>query len=247
MRVAALGEEVGHGEDGEVGGVGVGDFVPVEWGGDAGVGERADGVGAGGGAVFGVLVVVEEDAVAFFLPPLGAGEGGDAALDGACEGKGGAADFGEGPTGMDADVDVHAAGAAGFGPAGEAVLFEDGFDFEGDGADVGPVDAGTGVEVDAELVGVVEVGGADGMRVELDAAEVDDPGEAGGVVDDDLFGGAAGGKGEGDGAEEGWEVRWGALLVEGLGLAVGQAPLTKRLRTMGRSRMPWRAPGATAR
>ena len=145
----------GHGEDGEVGWVGVGDFVPVEWGGDAGVGKRADGVGAGGGAVFGVLVVVEEDAVTFFLPPFGAGEGGSAAFDGACEGEGGAADFGEGPARVDADVDVHAAGAAGLGPAGEAVLFEDGFDFEGYGADVGPFDAGAGVEVDAELVGMV--------------------------------------------------------------------------------------------
>src|SRR6202042_3417315 len=66
--VAALGEELRYGEDGEVGGVGFGDLVPVEWGGDACVGKRADGVGAGGGAVFGVLVVVEEDAVAFFLP-----------------------------------------------------------------------------------------------------------------------------------------------------------------------------------
>ena len=194
MRVADVGEALRHGEDGEVGGVGVGDLVPVEWRGDAGVGERADGVGAGGGAVFGVLVVVEEDAVAFFLPPLGGGERGDAAFDGACEGEGGAADFGEGPAGMDADVDVHAAGAAGLGPADEAVLFEDGFDFEGHGADVGPLDAGAGVEVDAEFVGVVEVGGADGVGVELDAAEVDDEGEAGGVVDDDLFGGAAGGE-----------------------------------------------------
>ena len=92
---------------------------------------------------------------------------------------------------MDADVDVHAAGAAGLGPAAEAVLFEDGFDFEGDGADVGPLDAGAGVEVDAELVGVVEVGGADRVGVKLDAAEVDDPGEAGGFVDYQLFGGAA--------------------------------------------------------
>ena len=247
VRVAAVGEELRHGEDGEVGGVGVGDFVPVERRGDAGVGERADGVGAGGGAVFGVLVVVEEDAVALLLPPLGGGEGGDAAFDGAGEGEGGAADFGEGPAGMDADVDVHAAGAAGFGPAGEAVLFEDGFDFEGDGADVGPLDAGAGVEVDAEFVGVVEVGGADGVGVEFDAAEIDDPGEAGGVVDDDLFGGAAGGEGESDGAEEGGEIGGSALLVEGLGSALRQAPLTKRLRTMGRSRMPCRAPGATAR
>ena len=78
-----VGEACGHGEDGEVGGVAVGDFVPVERRGDAGVGEWAHGVGGGGGAVLGVLVVVEEDAVALLLPPFGGGEGGDAALDGA--------------------------------------------------------------------------------------------------------------------------------------------------------------------
>ncbi len=91
-------------------------------------------------------------------------------------------------------------------------------DFEGYAADVGPGDSGDGVEVDAELVGVVEVAGADGVGVELDAAEVDDPGEAGGVVDDELFGGAAGGEGEGDGAEPGGAIGGGALLVEGFGL-----------------------------
>jgi hypothetical protein len=103
------------------------------------------------------------------------------------------------------------------GQAAEAVLFEERFHFEGDGADVGPLDAGAGVEIDAEFVGVIEVGGADGVRVELDAAEVDDPGEAGGVVDDDLFGGAAGGKGERDGAQPVGEIGGSALLVEGLG------------------------------
>ncbi len=45
-----------------------------------------------------------------------------------------------------------------------------------------------GVEVDAQLVGVVEVVGAHGVRVEVDAAEVDDPGQAGRVVEDDLVG-----------------------------------------------------------
>ena len=54
---------------------------------------------------------------------------------------------------------------------------------------------------------MVEIGGADGVRMELDAAEVDDPGQAGGVVDDELFGGAAGGEGERDGAEPVGQVR----------------------------------------
>ncbi len=221
VRVADGGEAGGHGGDGEVGGVAGGDFAPVEGRGDAGVGERADRVGRAGGAVFGVLVVVEEDAVALLFPPFGGGEVGDAFFDGSGEGERGLADLGEGPSGMDADVDVDAAGAGGFGPSLEADLGEEGLDLEGDAADVVPADAWAGVEIDAEFVGVVEVGGADGVGVELDAAEVDDPGEAGGVVEDDFFGGAAGGKREGDGAEPGW-AGFGvgcAFLVEGF--AVG--------------------------
>ena len=204
--VAEGGEAGGDGEDGEVGGVAGGDFVPMEGRGDAGIGQGANGVGGAGGAVLGVLVVVEEDAVAFFFPPLGTGEGGDAALDGAGEGDGGAADLGEGPAGRKADVDVHAAGAAGFRPTGEADFGEEGADFEGDGEDVGPGDAGAGVKVDAEFVGMVEVGGADGMWVKFEATEVGDPGETGGIVDDDFLGGAAGGEGEGDGAHPGRKV-----------------------------------------
>jgi len=237
--VADFGEALGHGQDGEVGWVGVGYLVPVERCGDACVGKRADGVGAGGGAVFGVLVVVEEDAVTLFLPPFGAGEGGDSPLDGACEGEGGAADFGEGPARVDADVDVHAAGAAGLGPAGEAVLLEDGFDFQGDGADVGPVDAGTGVEVDAKFVWVVEVGGPDRVRVELHAAQVDDPGQAGGVVDDELLGGAAGGEGESDCAEEGGQIGGSALLVEGLGFGAVDETLEDDWAIANALQCPW--------
>ncbi len=92
----------------------------------------------------------------------------------------------------------------------------------------GQFDAGTRVEIDAKLVGVSHillqrVDCADGVGMKFDATEIDDPGKAGGVVDDDLFGGAAGGKGESDGAEEGGQVRGSALLVEGLGLAAGEA------------------------
>src|SRR5215471_4603398 len=62
---------------------------------------------------------------------------------------------------------------------------------------------------------MVEVGGTDGVRMQLDAAEVDDPGEAGRIVDDDLFGGPAGREREHDGAQPGRPFRGRALLVEG--------------------------------
>ncbi len=155
--------------------------------------------------------------MAFFLPPFGAGEGGGAALDGAGECEGGAADFGEAPARVNADVDMHAAGAAGLGPAAEPEFFEEGFYFEGNAPDVGPLDARSRVEVDAEFIGVVEIAGADRVRMQFHAAEIDDPGEAGGVIDDDFFGGAAGGEGEGRRAEPVGMVGGCALLVEGLG------------------------------
>ena len=40
---------------------------------------------------------------------------------------------------------------------------------------------------------MVEIPGPDRVRVKLDAAEIDDPGQARGVVDHDLVGGPAGG------------------------------------------------------
>ena len=53
------------------------------------------------------------------------------------------------------------------------------------------LDAGTGIEIDAQLVGMIEIAGAHRMRMQLDAAQVDDPGEPRRVIDDDLFRGAA--------------------------------------------------------
>ena len=70
---------------------------------------------------------------------------------------------------------------------------------------------------------MVEIGGEDGVRVELHAAEIDDPEKAGGVVYDDFLGGAAGRKAEGDGAEECGRSEGARFLIEGLGLAGGEA------------------------
>ena len=68
--------------------------------------------------------------MALLFPPLGAGQGGDAAFDGAGKGEGGAAHLVEAPARMNADVDVHAAGAAGLGPAAQADLVEQRLDFQ---------------------------------------------------------------------------------------------------------------------
>ena len=63
---------------------------------------------------------------------------------------------------------------------------------------------------------MIEIGGTDRMRMQLDAAEVDDPGEAGGIVDDHFFSGAAGGKREGHSSQPRRALVRRALLVERL-------------------------------
>ena len=60
-----------------------------------------------------------------------------------------------------------------------------------DVADLGPLDAGDGIQVHPQLVGMVQVVGADRVRVEVDAAEVVDPGQPRRVLDHDLVGGPA--------------------------------------------------------
>ena len=57
-------------------------------------------------------------------------------------------------------------------------------------ADLRPLDAGHRVEIDPQLIGMVEVVGADGMRVQIDTAEVHDPRQSRRLVHDDLVGGS---------------------------------------------------------
>jgi hypothetical protein len=56
-------------------------------------------------------------------------------------------------------------------------------DLERDAAHVVPLNAGIRIEIDAQFVGVIEIARAHRMRMQLDAAEIDDPREPGGVVD----------------------------------------------------------------
>ena len=132
-------------------------FVPRERRRHARVGERADRVRRAGRAVLGVLVVVEEDAVALLLPPLRRGDRRRAPLDLARERERRAAHLGERPARLDADVHVHAARAARLRPAAQAQLVEERPHLERDPPNVLPGDARPGVEIDAQLVGVIEV------------------------------------------------------------------------------------------
>src|SRR5688572_24855209 len=111
LHVADFGEALRHGGEGEVAGVAIGDFVPRDRCRDARVRFRANGIGARDGAVLGVLVVIEEDAVALLFPPLAGRQRGYAAFDFAGEGQRGAADVFERPALLDAHVDVQPARA----------------------------------------------------------------------------------------------------------------------------------------
>ena len=116
---------------------------------------------------------------------------GSAPLDVAGQRQRRAADLGIRPARLDADVDVDAARAGRLRPADQPDRLERLAADQRHVADLRPRHARDRVEVDPQLVGVVEVVGAHRVRVEVDAAEVDDPGEPRRVVEDDLVGGPA--------------------------------------------------------
>ena len=106
--------------------------------------------------------------------------------------------------------------------------------------------AGHRVEVDAQLVGMVEVLGADRVRVEVDAAEVVDPGEAGRVVDDDLVGGPARREGQGRRPDELGQVLRRPLLEERLAGGAVDEPLERHRPAAGAAQRPVaRPPGSS--
>jgi hypothetical protein len=132
------------------------------------------------------------------------------------EGQGSASHLREGPAALDPRVHVDSPAAGGLRPADEACVGEGVPHDEGHAPDVVPGNAGDGVEVDAQLVGMIEVVGQDRVRIEVETAEVRDPGEAGRVVNDDLVGRPAGGEAQLDRAEPRRPIRGRPLLEEEL-------------------------------
>src|SRR5688572_31786286 len=70
VTVTELLEALGHGGKGEIGRIAVRDLFPRERRRDPRIGCRPYRIGGCHGAVLGVLVVIDEDALALFLPPL---------------------------------------------------------------------------------------------------------------------------------------------------------------------------------
>ena len=195
-------------------------------------------------AVFGVLVEVDEHALAFLLPPAAGGQLGRASLDFPRHRLGGQPHLPKRPARHDARIDVEAARPRRLRPRGQPVVLEHLAGHLRDVEDLPPRHAGHRVEVDAEFVGVVEVVGEHRMRVEVDAAQVDRPRQAGRVVDDGLFG---------RGARTRTAVRRRRPSRAASPARVSgrrpprSMPLTNRFRIIGRPATPRRAPSATAR
>ncbi len=136
--------------------------------------------------------------MALLLPPLARRDRRRATLDLARDRERRAAHGVEAPFRLDAHVHVDAARAAGLRPPGALHVVEHRAHDAGGLDNLLPPDARHRIEIDAQLVRVIEIGGARRVRVQVDAPEVHDPRELRGVGDDDLVGGAPRGKRERD-------------------------------------------------
>ena len=187
VAVADLGEARGHRRDREVLGRDLGELVPRHRRGDRRARLRPHAVGRGDRAIAGVLVVVDEDALAaLLLPPLGRHLARQAPLELAPEGDRGVADVGERPARLDPDVDVDAAASRGLREAGVAELVQQRARLGGDAHGVGEVRARLRVEVDAQLVGMVDVVAANRPRMKRDRAHLGRPADDGHLRGADL-------------------------------------------------------------
>ena len=90
------------------------------------------------------------------------------------------------------------------------------FHLERDRAHVAPNDAGTRIEIDPQLVGMIEIAGAHRMRMQLDASKIDDPCKPGGVIDHDFFRSASRWKCERNRSQPRGALRRCSLLIERL-------------------------------
>ena len=239
-----LGEPRRHGRERERLGLDVGHLVPAQRHRDARVGQRPDRVGRRDRPVLGVLVVVEEDAVALLLPPLarwrssGARRSTSRASASAARRTSGYVQRGSMRTLMWMPREPEVFGQPTSPTASSASCATSATSRICD-----HVDARHRVEVDAQLVGMVEVVGADRVRVEVDAAEVDDPGEPAASSSTISSAVRPDGKRQRRRSEPVGPVLRRALLEERL----AAAPLTKRFRAIGRPPAPRSAPSATAR
>ena len=197
--VADLGEARRHRREREVRGLAGVDLVPGQRRRHARVRRRPHRVGARHRAVLRVLVVVEEHAVALFLPPLARGQSRARAARPRAPAPA--------PPGAPRRTSSAArcarrracrasptSSASRRGRSRRAWRCTTPRDL----ADLAPRDARHRIEIDAQLVGMIEIVGAHRMRVQLEAGEVGHPRERRGIARHDFLRGAAGRKAQRD-------------------------------------------------
>ena len=88
----------------------------------------------------------------------------------------------------------------------------------GDLTDLRPLHTRHRIEIDAELVGMIEIVGAHGVRMQLEAGEIRHPRERRRIAGDDFFRGAAGRKAQRHDVDPGRPRCRRALLKEELSI-----------------------------
>src|SRR6478672_11850647 len=110
MTITDLAVALRHGHQVEILWLAFTDFVPAQRRRHPGIRLRPDRVRAGDRAVLCILVVVEEHAVPFFLPPFAGGERGSTTFNFTSEGESGAANFSKDPPALESRIHMNAAG-----------------------------------------------------------------------------------------------------------------------------------------
>ena len=100
----------------------------------------------------------------------------------------------KGPPWLNPDVDMHATGTASLWPSPKADLLKQCMNFESDPTNVFPSNAWTGIEIDSQLIGMVEIVCPNGVGMQLNAAEVRHPDQTGSMIDHQFFGSSSRGK-----------------------------------------------------
>ena len=226
--VAEAPEPLGDGPQRERLGLHARHLVPLQRRRHPRIRHRTDAVRGGDRPIASVLVVVEEDTVTLFLPPLRRRDVGEAALDLASERERRLPDVGEVPLGADPHVHVDPLLAARLGEAHEAVLLEHVFRGHRHFADVLERHPRHRVEIHAELVRMVDVARSHGPGIDLEASERRRPREVGGVGHHRHVRGPAAREGDERRLDPGRRTLRQPLLIEALpGRPVGE-PVERR-------------------